>query len=168
MGQDPQGLIVHHDQDSVYTSYLWLRQLLLEDEAVVSYCEQGAKDNPWMESFWAHFKGENMSLFLEAATLEELEWVIGKQMGYYNNERRHSWLEYRSPVEYLTSVGFIPKTLAEIGLESGSVSGAQALFHGLQVRATWFPLNTSRYTLSVSRSMRSRVNSCSNFSRPAS
>jgi len=47
-------------------------------------------------------------------------------MGYYNNERRHSWLEYRSPVEYLTSVGFIPKTLAEIGLESGSVSGAQA------------------------------------------
>ena len=58
--------------------------------------------------------------------MEELEWVIGKQMGYYNNERRHSRLEYRSPVEYLTSVGFIPKTLAEIGLESGSVSGTQA------------------------------------------
>jgi len=33
-------------------------------------------------------------------------------MGYYNNERRHSRLEYRSPVEYLTSVGFIPKMLA--------------------------------------------------------
>ena len=65
-------------------------------------------------------------MFLEAATLEELEWVIGKQMGYYNNERRHSRLEYRSPVEYLTSVGFIPKTLAEIDLESGSVSRAQA------------------------------------------
>ena len=29
--------------------------------------------------------GENVSLFLETATLEELEWVIGKQMGYYNN-----------------------------------------------------------------------------------
>ena len=79
-----------------------------------------------MESFWAHFKGKNVSLFLEAATFEELEWVIGKQMGYYNNERRHSRLEYRSPVEYLTSVGVIPKTLAEIGLKSGSVSGAQA------------------------------------------
>ena len=58
--------------------------------------------------------------------MEELEWVIGKQMGYYNNERRHSRLEYRSPVEYLTSVGVIPKTLAEIGLGSGSVSRAQA------------------------------------------
>lgn len=37
-----------------------------------------------MESFWAHFKGEKVSLFLEAATLEELEWVIGKQIEYYN------------------------------------------------------------------------------------
>jgi len=76
-GVEPRGMIVHHDQDSVYTSYRWLRQLLVEDKAVVSYCERGAKDNPWMESFWAHFKGENVSLFLEAATFEELEWVIG-------------------------------------------------------------------------------------------
>jgi hypothetical protein len=45
-----------------------------------------------MESFWAHFKGENASLFLEAASLEELEWVIGRQMEYYNFERRHSSL----------------------------------------------------------------------------
>jgi len=79
-------------------------------------------------------QGENMSLFLEAATLEELEWVIGKQMGYYNNERRHSRLEYRSPVEYLASVGFIPKTLAEIGLESGSVSEAQARMVAVVIR----------------------------------
>ena len=53
--------------------------------------------------------GENVSLFLEAATLEELEWVIGKQMGYYNNEHRHSRLEYRSPVEYLQVWGLSPK-----------------------------------------------------------
>ena len=45
-GRHPQGLIVHHDQDSVYTSYRWLRQLLIEDGVVVSYCERGAKDNP--------------------------------------------------------------------------------------------------------------------------
>jgi len=123
-GVEPRGMIVHHDQDSVYTSYRWLRKSLIEDEAVVSYCELGAKDNPWMESFWAHFKGENVSLFLEAATSEELERVIGKQMGYYNTERRHSLLEYRSPVEYLASVGFIPTTLGEIGLGSGSALGA--------------------------------------------
>jgi len=134
VGQDPQGLIVHHDRDSVCTSYRWLSQLLIEEGVAVSYCKRGAKDNPWMESFWAHLKGENMSLFLEAATLEELEWVIEKQMGYYNNERRHSRLEYRSPVEYLASVGFIPKTLAEIGLESGSVSEAQARMVAVVIR----------------------------------
>ena len=30
-GQGPVGIIVHHDQDPVYTSYRWLGQLLLED-----------------------------------------------------------------------------------------------------------------------------------------
>jgi len=73
VGWNPRGLIVHDDQDTVYTSYRWLRQPLIEDGVVVSYCERGAKDNPWMESFWGHFKGENSSLFLDAATFEELE-----------------------------------------------------------------------------------------------
>ncbi|MBW1936492.1 MAG: transposase [Deltaproteobacteria bacterium] len=67
-----------------------------------------------MESFWVHFKGENVSLFLDAATLEELEWVIGRQMNYYNCERRHSSLDYR---------GIAPKTLAENGVRSGSAPG---------------------------------------------
>ena len=52
---------------------------------------------------------ENSSLFLDAATFEELEWVIGRQMGYYNLERRHSRLDYQSPLGYLISEGFVPK-----------------------------------------------------------
>jgi len=67
-----------------------------------------------------------VSLFLDAATLEELEWVIGRQINYYNCERRHSSLDYRSPMEHLISAGFIPETLVENGHTSGSVSGAQA------------------------------------------
>ena len=77
-GRTPQELIAHHDQDSVYTSRRWLRQLLIEDGVVVSYCGRGAKDSPWMESFWAHFTGENASGFLDASTFEELEWGIGR------------------------------------------------------------------------------------------
>jgi len=126
LGRSPHGLIVHHDRDSVYTSYRWLRKLLIEDKVVVSYCERGAKDNSWMESFWAHFKGENVSLFLEATTLEGLEGVIARQMGYYNYERRHSRLDYQSPIEHLIDKGFIPETLVEKGVKSGSASGAQA------------------------------------------
>ncbi|HHE48168.1 MAG TPA: IS3 family transposase, partial [Candidatus Acetothermia bacterium] len=82
------------------TSYRWLLQLLIEDGVVVSYCERGAKDNPWMESFWAHFKGENASLFLDAASLEQLEWVNGRQINYAGCERRHSRLDHRSRKEY--------------------------------------------------------------------
>jgi len=109
-GRDPQGLIVHH---------------LIEDGVVVSYCERGTKDNPWMESFWAHFKGENVSLFLDAVTFEELERVIGTQIWCYNHERRHSRLGYRPPLEYLVTEGFIPETLAETGAKNGSAFGAQ-------------------------------------------
>lgn len=61
--RDPRGLIVHHDQDSVYTSYRWLRKLLIEDKVVVSYCERGAKDNPWMESFWGILRGRTPPYF---------------------------------------------------------------------------------------------------------
>jgi putative transposase len=45
------GMIVHHDKDSVYTSYAWLQRLLLEEGVRLSYAERGAKDNPWIESF---------------------------------------------------------------------------------------------------------------------
>lgn len=60
--------------------------------------------NRWMESFWGHFEGENSSLFFDAATFEELEWAIGQQMDYYNLERRHSPLDYRSSMDYLKRV----------------------------------------------------------------
>jgi transposase InsO family protein len=39
-------MIMHHDQDSVYTSYDWTGQLLRRDEVRLSYALNGAKDNP--------------------------------------------------------------------------------------------------------------------------
>jgi len=125
VGRGTDGLIVHHDQDTVYTSYDWLQALLIRDRARVSFAEHGAKDNPWIESLWGHFKVENGSLLSEAATLEELEWVIDRQMRYYNTERRHSRLDYRAPVAYLNEEGIHPRVLVETGPRSGSVLGAQ-------------------------------------------
>ncbi|MGY4706907.1 IS3 family transposase [Candidatus Bipolaricaulota sp. J31] len=58
--------------------------------------------------------------------MEELEWVIEKQIDYYNCKRWHSRLGYRSPLECLESEGFISKKLVEKGAKSGSASGAQA------------------------------------------
>lgn len=100
-GHGTDGLIVHHDQDTVYTSYDWLQRLLIRDRARVSFAEHGARDNPWIESLWGHFKVENGSL------------------------RRHSGLGYRAPVVYLKEAGIHPRVLVETGPQSGSVSGAQ-------------------------------------------
>jgi len=78
-----------------------------------------------MESFWAHGKGEHV-LVSGGGDVGGAGVGDWKADGVLQQRTSHSRLEYRSPVEYLTSVGFIPKTLAEIGLESGSVSGTQA------------------------------------------
>jgi putative transposase len=96
------GVIVHHDRDSVYTSHAWLERLLLEERARLSYAQRGAKDNPWIESFWGRFETENGELILEAQTMEELRTVVGEQLDYYNRRRRHSALDYRVPYEIVS------------------------------------------------------------------
>jgi transposase InsO family protein len=45
LGRSPAGCIVHHDQDSVFTSHAWLHQLLVRDRVRVSYSLDGAKQN---------------------------------------------------------------------------------------------------------------------------
>lgn len=94
-------IIVHQDQDSVYTGYGWTGQVLIKDGARLSYALRGAKDNPEMESFNGRFKGENRSLFLDADNLEELKEIVNERMLYYIHERRHSAIGYLSPMKYL-------------------------------------------------------------------
>jgi len=98
-----RGLIVHQDQDPVFTSYRWADQLLVKDRARVSYSLNGARGNTEMESFNSRFKTENRSLLLDTQTLKELEHMVGERMGYYNGERRHSTIGYRAPVEYIAT-----------------------------------------------------------------
>ncbi len=99
LGRTLCGRLIHHDKDSVYTSHLWLEKLLLEEKVRVSYAERGARDNPWIESFWGRFSVENAQLIFEAETLKEVNRIVTKQMDYYNRKRRHSALAYRRPYE---------------------------------------------------------------------
>jgi len=96
-----QGMIVHHDQDSVYTGYGWSGQVLVKDEVRLSYALNGAKDNPEMESFNGRFKTENHSLFLDAQNVTELRKIVAQRMHYYNTHRRHSSLGYISPQAFI-------------------------------------------------------------------
>lgn len=99
-----QGMIVHHDQDSVYTGYAWTNQLLLKDQVQLSYTLNGARDNPVMESFIGRFKTENRSLLLDAERVFDLREIVSTQMHYYNTERRHSSINYLAPLTYLERV----------------------------------------------------------------
>jgi putative transposase len=101
LGEDLAGVVIHHDRDSVYTSYLWLEKLLLEERVRVSYAHRGARDNPWIESFWGRFATENGELILQAENLEEVRKMMEEQLEYYNCKRRHSALYYRRPYEVM-------------------------------------------------------------------
>ena len=45
-------ILIHHDRDSVYTSYDWLHRVLIKEGAGISFAMNGAKDNRYIESFW--------------------------------------------------------------------------------------------------------------------
>lgn len=104
LGLSTEGLIVHQDQDPVYTSYRWTRQLLLQDHVRISYALFGCKDNPEMESFNSRFKCENRSLFADARTPRELEAVVRGRMNHHNRRRRHSALGNQAPLAYAKSL----------------------------------------------------------------
>ncbi len=96
-----EGMIVHHDQDPVYTSYAWTDQLLRQDRVRLSYALNGAKDNTVMESFFGRFKTEGHSRFLAAENIDELCQIVAERVDYYNRSRRHSSLAYRTPLHAL-------------------------------------------------------------------
>lgn len=108
-GQKLKGVIIHHDQDSVYISHGWLSEVAIKDSARISYSENGAKGNVLMESFNARFKSENRLLFWEQEDSESLEKMVNERIRYYNKIRRHSALGNKSPIQYLKEKGKISR-----------------------------------------------------------
>ena len=98
-----EGVIVHQDQDPVFTGYAWTGQLLSAGVRL-SYALRGPGDNPEMESFFGRFKVENRSLILDAESLEELKAVVRDRIRYYNRVRRHSSLGDRPPLAIIQNL----------------------------------------------------------------
>jgi len=98
-------VVVHHDQDGVYTGHKWLWQLRLKDKVRVSYALNGAQDNTAMESFNSHFKVENDSVLWDQKDLAGVIRVVEIRMRYYNDIRRHASLDNVSPADYLEKLG---------------------------------------------------------------
>ncbi len=108
-GRKLKDIIIHHDQDSVYTGHHWLYEIVIQGKARVSYSENGAKGNVHMESFNGRFKSENRLLFWEHEDFAALEKVVNDRIRYYNQIRRHSARGNKSPVQYLKTKGQISR-----------------------------------------------------------
>lgn len=117
VGLSLDGRIVHHDRDTVYTGYTWLRAVLITHRARVSFSENGARGNTTMESFNSRFKGENGSLFFEAANLWELGRLVAQQIEYHNRRRRHSALGYVAPIDYIIQKEILPQPALGLALQ---------------------------------------------------
>ena len=96
----PEGLIHHSDRGRQYASYAY-QDLLTRYGMRASMSRSGnCYDNAYLESFWGTLKtelvhGERYRTRLEAR-LSIFEYVEV----FYNRQRRHSALGYRSPEQY--------------------------------------------------------------------
>ena len=104
----PAGLVVHSDQGSQYTATRF-KQLLTRYGAQQRMSRRGnCYDNALpgtthAESFWSRFKAE----LLDGGSfpgLTEAKLEISHHIAYYNAERRHSALGYRSPNHFETQL----------------------------------------------------------------
>lgn len=97
---NPEGLIVHSDRGGQYAGREF-RKLLVKRKILQSMSRaDDPYDNAFAESYFSRFKAELLQdgIFdsLEDARTEIFEYI---EM-YYNTQRRHSGLNYQSPMEW--------------------------------------------------------------------
>ena len=95
----PKGLIFHSDRGSEFQGGRF-RERLAEHGVRQSMTRGAAPDeNAHMESFYHSLKAEGIH-GREFQTVIELRRHLARYVRYYNHQRLHSALRYRSPVDY--------------------------------------------------------------------
>ena len=96
------GLIHHSDRGSEYASTSY-QMLLREHQIQASMSKKGdCYDNSMIESFWATLKKECAETPVFSSRSEAKRTIFEYIEVYYHRKRRHSSLDYLSPVEYET------------------------------------------------------------------
>jgi transposase InsO family protein len=95
-----KGLVHHSDRDVLYSSRAY-QQLLADNRIICSMSRKGnCYDNACVESFFGSLKNEFTAFepfeSRDQAALKIFEWIEV----YYNRVRRHSTINYLSPVDY--------------------------------------------------------------------
>jgi len=99
--QPAPGLIIHADRGSQYTSAA-CRARIVQAQALASFSRPGNPyDNAQAEAGWSTLKTELLPHGGAFATLEEARLEVAHYLDtYFNLDRRHSALGYRSPHQF--------------------------------------------------------------------
>lgn len=103
--------IINCDQGSQFTSDEYIN-LLKENEIKISMDGKGrALDNQRIERFFRSFKWEKLYLE-EYETGHQLRKIVKEYIEYYNSQRPHQSLDYKTPSEYYYSGnGILPEAV---------------------------------------------------------
>lgn len=83
-----------------------------------------------MASFFGRFKSEGLSRFLAADDFEQLQDIVAERVNYYNRSRRHSSIEYQTPMSALRQMRLSCQgTNGAVG-SVGNPGGVAHLAHG--------------------------------------
>lgn len=97
------GLIHHSDRGCQYSCEAY-RQALNQNDILPSMSGRGnCYDNAAMESFWSTLKIELPELSKQLSKAEVRRTLFEYIEAYYNRERIHSSLDFKSPVEFETN-----------------------------------------------------------------
>lgn len=93
-------LIINSDQGCQFTSEEWAKLCLLHEIKMSMSHKGGSTDNAYIERFWRTLKFEGFYLDFPE-TMPELKRMLSKFIKWYNEERLHSSLKYKTPMEVL-------------------------------------------------------------------
>lgn len=93
-------LLHHSDQDPLYSSHVYQRQLTAFDMTASMSRKGNCWDNACVESFFASIKSELVAFERFATTAEAQRSLFRWIEVFYNRVRRHSTLGYISPVDF--------------------------------------------------------------------
>ncbi len=92
--------IVNSDQGTQFTSEEWEKFCHLNEIKISMSHKGGSTDNAHIERFWRTLKFEGFYLAFPK-TMAELKSMLSRFIRWYNEERLHSSLKYKTPMEVL-------------------------------------------------------------------
>jgi putative transposase len=90
--------ILNTDQGSQFTSNIYVQRILSQNISLSMDSKGRAFDNIFIERLWRSLKYEDIYL-KDYQNIPELNEGLKKYFNFYNNERSHQSLNYKTPIE---------------------------------------------------------------------